>query len=82
MSGGIPRRRRPPLTVGELTAWQAGTAWRRAGRPATEAVRLSNRGLAAAVGGDAAEALWAMGRDVFAYWFFKGFDDQGAGAVR
>lgn len=69
------------MSTGELVAWQAGVDWSRAGLPAAAAAVSSNRQLAAALTPAGAEALRQLGRDIFAYWFFRGFDDHQAAGV-
>lgn len=82
MSGRIPRRQRPPLTVGELTAWMAGADYRRSGRPATSLLTRSYAHIAETVGAEAAEALRQLGRDVFSYWFRLGYEAAGLEGVK
>lgn len=75
MAGRIPRRARPPMSLGELTAWQAGVDWGRAGLTRTDYAKASKATLAGLLEPPALHARAELGQETFAYWLLKGLDD-------
>ena len=66
------------MSLGELTAWQSGVDWGRAGLTKTDYAKASKATLTGLLGPTAGHAVTELGRDVFGHWFLKGLDDYKA----
>lgn len=63
------------MSLGELTAWQAGVDWGRAGLTATALATASKATLVGVLDLSAGVALSELGSDVFRYWAHRGLVD-------
>ena len=72
----MPVRRRPPMSTGELIAWQAGVDWGRAGHDTASVLAAASVTLAGIFGPELADCRDQLGPDVFGFWFRTGLEDQ------
>lgn len=66
------------MSLGEITAWQAGVDWGRSGHVTPAILAASKSTLAATFDPSVIAVRADLGRDVFGYWFRRGLEDYHA----
>ena len=63
------------MSLGEITAWQAGCDWGRGGHKTPSALARSQAFIQETFGTEVLDCIRDLGPDTFAYWFRRGLDD-------